>query len=55
MSISYVWDYDITEQQFVKILSGKLSLGCLDKDWAAVRFLEYATIPRSFEDWDLPI
>jgi hypothetical protein len=40
--LPYVWDYDISSQQFEAILSGKLSLGRLDRDWAAVRLLEHA-------------
>lgn len=40
--LSYVWDYDIDYEQFCKLLDGKLTLGRLDQDWAAVRLLEYA-------------
>jgi hypothetical protein len=39
---SYLWDYDLTEQQFVGLLSGEITLGRLDQDWAAVRLLEHA-------------
>lgn len=39
---SYLWDYDITEQDFLQILSGQRSIGRLDQDWAALRLLEYA-------------
>lgn len=40
--LSYVWDYDIDEEKFKQILSGKLVIGHLDKKWAIVRLLEYA-------------
>ncbi|HYD47963.1 MAG TPA: hypothetical protein VEB21_06440 [Terriglobales bacterium] len=40
--LSYVWDYDIDEQQFHALLAGELRLGRLDRDWAAVRLLEHA-------------
>ena len=39
---SYLWDYDLTEQQVVGLLSGEITLGRLDQDWAAVRLLEHA-------------
>jgi hypothetical protein len=38
----YVWDYDIDEEQFRALLAGELMLGRLDRDWAAVRLIEYA-------------
>ncbi len=38
----WVWDYDIDEQQFDEILAGRLTIGRLDRDWAAVRLIEYA-------------
>jgi hypothetical protein len=38
----YVWDYDITEQQFREILDGRSVFGRLNQDWAARRLLEYA-------------
>jgi hypothetical protein len=40
--LPWVWDYDIDETQFAKILRGETSLGRLDRDWAAVRLIEYA-------------
>ena len=40
--LPYVWDYDIDEAKFQKILTGQQCLGRLDRDWAAVRLLEYA-------------
>jgi len=42
----YVWDYDIDETQFREILAGRLTIGRLDRDWAAVRLLEYAPYPE---------
>lgn len=38
----YVWDYDIDEATFQAMLDGKVTLGRLGRDWAAVRLLEYA-------------
>lgn len=40
--LSYVWDYDINSTQFDQLLAGELTLGRLDRNWAAVRLLEYA-------------
>lgn len=38
-----VWGhYNIDEAQFRSILAGDLVLGRLDRDWAAVRLIEYA-------------
>lgn len=42
LSPSYIWDYDISEQEFQEILTGERVLGRLDQDWAALRLLEYA-------------
>lgn len=39
---AYVWDYNIDEAQFASLLAGDLVLGRLDRDWAAVRLIEYA-------------
>ena len=39
----YVWDYDIDESKFRRLLRGELKIGRLDRDWAAVRLLEYAS------------
>jgi hypothetical protein len=44
--LPYVWDYDIDEAQFRALLAGELTLGRLDRDWAAVRLLEYAPYPE---------
>lgn len=40
---SYLWDYDISKQDFQEILAGTRVLGRLDQDWAALRLLEYAS------------
>jgi hypothetical protein len=42
----WVWDYDIDEQQFDEILAGRLKIGRKDRDWAAVRLIEYSTYPE---------
>ncbi|MCA9982245.1 MAG: hypothetical protein KDD89_15480 [Anaerolineales bacterium] len=42
MHSPYVWDYDIDEATFDAILAGEIQVGRLDRDWAAVRLLEYA-------------
>jgi hypothetical protein len=36
------WDHDIDDSQLRKILAGELRIGRLDRDWAAVRLVEYA-------------
>ena len=40
--LPYVWDYNIDADQFREILDGKLTIGPLDRRWAAVRLIEYA-------------
>jgi hypothetical protein len=40
--LPYVWDYDIDESHFRRLLDGSLQMGRLDRDWAAVRLIEYA-------------
>ena len=42
----YVWDYDIDEDTFQAMLDGKVTIGRLGRDWAAVRLLEYAPYPE---------
>ena len=37
-----IWDYPMDEREFLSILSGKTTIGTLDRDWAARRLLEYA-------------
>jgi hypothetical protein len=44
--LPYVWDYQINEKQFSDILAGRATLGQLNRDWAAVRLLEYAPYPE---------
>ena len=39
---TYVWDYNISQADFDQLLSGQLTIGRLDRNWAAVRLLEYA-------------
>ncbi|MCK6629394.1 MAG: hypothetical protein L6R45_29985 [Anaerolineae bacterium] len=41
--LPYIWDYDLDEDQFTEMLAGRLTIGRLDRDWAAVRLLEYAS------------
>jgi hypothetical protein len=38
----YLWDYRIDAAQFREILAGRLQIGRLDQQWAAVRLIEYA-------------
>jgi hypothetical protein len=38
----YVWDYDLTQQQFDDLLAGRYEDGVLNRDWAAVRLIEWA-------------
>jgi len=40
--LSYVWDYDLDEVAFQSLLHGEGHFGRLDRDWAAVRLLDYA-------------
>jgi hypothetical protein len=35
--LPYIWDYEISEQEFQAMLAGKLSKGRMGRDWAAVR------------------
>jgi hypothetical protein len=39
---AYLWDYDLDESLFRAILEGRETVGRLDRDWAAVRLLDYA-------------
>jgi hypothetical protein len=45
MSLLYVWDYDLDEAEFHALLDGKKQIGRLNKDWAAIRLLDYAPYP----------
>lgn len=38
----YVWDYDLTQEQFDAMLAGHYENGPLNRDWAAVRLIEWA-------------
>jgi hypothetical protein len=40
--LPYIWDYEIDEPQLRRLLDGSLTLGRLDRRWAAVRLLEHA-------------
>jgi hypothetical protein len=39
---AYVWDYDISEEDFQSMVAGDLTIGRLGQDWAVIRLLEYA-------------
>ena len=39
----YVWDYDLSQAEFDALLAGRLRRGTLDRDWAAVRLIEWAS------------
>ncbi|GAB4531277.1 MAG: hypothetical protein Fur0018_19120 [Anaerolineales bacterium] len=41
-NLPYVWDYDMDEATFLAILRGERTAGRLNRDWAAIRLLEYA-------------
>jgi len=40
--LPWVWDYDLDAETFSDLLAGRKTIGRLDRDWAAVRLLEYA-------------
>lgn len=40
--LPWVWDYDISAEEFRAMLAGQLHRGRLGQDWAAVRLIEYA-------------
>ncbi len=40
--LPWVWDYDLDDEEFGRLLSGEQKRGSLDQDWAVVRLLEYA-------------
>lgn len=42
MRARYVWDYDISEQEFDALLAGRATLGRLDRAWAAARLIDSA-------------
>jgi len=39
----YLWDYNLTPQEFQDILAGKYTRGTFNQDWAACRLIEYAS------------
>ncbi len=41
--LPFIWDYDLTADQFMGLLQGEQSVGRLDQAWAAVRLLEYGS------------
>lgn len=43
---SFVWDYDLDEGDFKALLEGRKTVSRLDRNWAAVRLLEYASYPE---------
>ena len=42
MRARYVWDYDISEQEFDALLAGRAARGRLDRAWAAARLIDSA-------------
>lgn len=40
--LPWVWDYDLDAETFRALLEGRTTIGRMDRDWAAVRLLEYA-------------
>jgi hypothetical protein len=40
--LPWVWDYNLDAEEFDNLLAGRITFGRLDRDWAAVRLLEYA-------------
>jgi hypothetical protein len=38
----FLWDYDLSNQEFLDILEGKLEKGRLDQNWAITRLFEHA-------------
>lgn len=43
MRAKYVWDYELSQDEFDELLAGRLRRGSLDRDWAAVRLIEWAS------------
>lgn len=41
--LPYLWDYDISEDEFRSLLYGYITMGRLNQDWAACRLIEYAS------------
>lgn len=42
MRARYVWDYDLSEEQFDALLAGRATVGKLDRAWAAARLIDSA-------------
>lgn len=42
MRARYVWDYDLSQEQFDALLVGKTVVGRLDRAWAAARLIDSA-------------
>lgn len=40
---AFLWDYNISDSEFIQMLHGKLKKGRLDQAWAEVRLLEYGS------------
>jgi hypothetical protein len=38
----YVWDYNLSQEEFDDILAGRAERGHLNRDWATVRIIEWA-------------
>jgi hypothetical protein len=38
----YVWDYDVSEEEFDELLAGRAAIGRLDRAWAAARLIDSA-------------
>lgn len=39
----YVWDYNLSQKEFDEILAGRMERGHLNRDWAVVRIIEWAS------------
>ncbi len=48
--LPYLWDYDLSPEEFRDILAGKITRGALDQDWAASRLLEYASYEEIIQE-----
>lgn len=56
MRARYVWDYDLSEEQFEALLAGRATVGRLDRAWAAARLIDsapYAEVVRRIGFRDL--
>jgi len=43
MDSAILWDYHLSEIQFLDLLNGKDTIGRLDATWATIRLLEYGS------------